>query len=68
MSKLREEASKFIQVVKTFNGEKVVLQSPKPEVVKHLRSLYVYAHLNGCPLKKVLIDNEAIVNLCQQKL
>ena len=41
----------------------MVLHSPKKELVKYLRPLYIYAHINGQPISKVLVENRAMVNI-----
>ena len=33
------------------------------EMIRHIKPLYVRAHLNGRPVSKVLIDNESAVNV-----
>ena len=33
------------------------------EMTRHIKPLYVRAHLNGRPVSKVLIDNESAVNV-----
>ena len=38
--------------------QKVILEEPTVEMMRHIKPLYVRAHLNGRPISKVLIDNE----------
>ena len=33
------------------------------EMTRHIKSLYVRAHLNGRPVSKVLMDNGSVVNV-----
>ena len=33
------------------------------EMMRHIKPLYIRAHLNGKPLSKVLIDNGSVVNV-----
>ena len=35
---------------------KVILEKPFVEMTKHIKPLYIKAHLNGKPVSKVLID------------
>lgn len=51
----------------TDGGEMVVLRQPDNSTIKHLKSLYVKAQLNGRLVDKVLIDNGAIVNILPSK-
>ena len=37
--------------------KKVILEKPFVEMTRHIKPLYVKAHLNGRPVSKVLIDN-----------
>ena len=43
--------------------QKVILEKPFVEMTRHIKPLYVRAHLNGKLVSKVLIDNESTVNL-----
>ena len=52
-----------IEVIKSVDGEKVVLQKPEDKLIRHLRPLYVKAFLDGVLVEKVLVDNGAIVNI-----
>lgn len=45
----------------------VILKQPDNALIKHLKPLYVKAHLNEHPIEKVLIDNRAIVNILPSK-
>ena len=42
---------------------KVILEKPSVEMTRHIKPLYVRAHLNGRPVSKVLIDNGSTVNV-----
>ena len=42
---------------------KVMLEKPSVEMTRHIKPLYVRAHLNGKPVSKVLIDNGSVVNV-----
>lgn len=56
-----------IEVIKSVDGEKVVLRKPEDKLIKHLRPLYVKAFLDGVSVEKVLVDNGAIVNILPSK-
>ena len=43
--------------------QKVILEKPSVEMTRHMKPLYVKAHLNGKPVSKVLIDNGSMVNV-----
>ena len=43
--------------------QKVILEKPYVEMTRHIKPLYVRAHLNGRPVSKVLIDNGSMVNV-----
>ena len=43
--------------------QKVILEKPSMEMMRHIKPLYVRAHLNGRPVSKVLIDNGSPVNV-----
>ena len=43
--------------------EKVILEKPSVEMMRHIKPLYVRVHLNGRPVSKVWIDNESTVNV-----
>ena len=41
----------------------MILEKPYVEMTRHIKPLYVRAHLNGKPVSKVLIDNGSVVNV-----
>ena len=43
--------------------QKVILKKPSMEMMRHIKPLYVRAHLNDRPVSKVLIDNGSVVNV-----
>ena len=43
--------------------QKVILEKPFVEMMRHIKPLYVRAHLNSRPVFKVLIDNGSAVNV-----
>ena len=51
-----------IESSKGSRPKKVILEKPTVEMTRHIRSLYVKAHLNGKLVSKVFIDNGLAVN------
>ena len=47
---------------------KVILKKPSMEMTRHIKPLYVRAHLNGRPVSKVLIDNGLVVNVMSLRM
>ena len=43
--------------------QKAILEKPSVEMMRHIKPLYVRAHLNGKQISKVLIDNGLAVNV-----
>ncbi|KZV53197.1 hypothetical protein F511_27563 [Dorcoceras hygrometricum] len=43
--------------------KQVIIEKPTPEMTKHIRPLYIKAHLNGKPVSRVLIDNGSAINV-----
>ncbi|XP_073059610.1 uncharacterized protein [Primulina eburnea] len=43
--------------------QQVILEKPTPAMTKHIRPLYIKAHVNGKPVSRVLIDNGSAVNV-----
>ncbi|XP_073017956.1 uncharacterized protein [Primulina eburnea] len=43
--------------------QQVILEKPTPVMTKHIRPLYIKAHVNGKPVSRVLIDNGSVVNV-----
>ena len=43
--------------------KKVILEKPSMKMMRHIKPLYVRAHLNGRSISKVLIDNGSAVNV-----
>ena len=38
------------------------------EMTRHIKPLYVRAHVNGKPVSKVLIDNESVINIMSLRM
>ena len=53
----------IIESSKECSPQKVILDKPFVKMTRHIKSLYVRAHLNGRPVSKVLIDNGSAVNV-----
>ena len=41
----------------------VILENPSMDMTRHIKHLYIRAHLNGKPVSKVLIDNGLAINV-----
>ena len=41
----------------------MILEKPTVDMTRHIRPLYVRAHINGKPVSKVLMDNGSVVNV-----
>ena len=52
-----------IESSKECRPQKVILEKPFVEMTRHIKPLYVRAHLNGGLVSKVLIENGSIVNV-----
>ena len=52
-----------IESSKERRPHKVILEKPSMEMTRHIKPVYVRAHLNGRPVSKVLIDNGSTVNV-----
>ena len=44
------------------------MEKPSVEATKHIRPLYIRAHLNSKPFSRVLIDNRSAVNIMPSRL
>ena len=44
-------------------ASRVTFEKPPEEMTKHLRPLYIRAHIDGKPVSRVLVDNGAAVNI-----
>ncbi|OMO77081.1 hypothetical protein CCACVL1_15211 [Corchorus capsularis] len=47
---------------------KVSFVKPPTELTQHLRPLYIFAVMNGLPVKKILVDNGAAVNVIPHRM
>lgn len=56
-------ASVSIQRAKPHKPKNVVMEKPAIEIIKHIRLLYIKAHVNGQSISRVLIDNGSAVNI-----
>ena len=43
--------------------QKVIHEKPSMEMTRHIKPMYIRAHLNGRPVFKVLINNGSTVNV-----
>ena len=53
----KAKITRSVEVVKSINGDQVVLLKLGEELIKHPRPLYVQVHLDGVPVDRVLVDN-----------
>ncbi|GKU89586.1 hypothetical protein SLEP1_g3710 [Rubroshorea leprosula] len=44
-------------------ADKIVFEKPEEKIAKHIRPLYINAHMDGTPISRVLVDNGAAVNV-----
>ncbi|GLT89506.1 hypothetical protein SLE2022_074840 [Rubroshorea leprosula] len=44
-------------------ADKIVFEKPEKKMAKHIRPLYINAHMDGTPISHVLVDNGAAVNV-----
>ena len=52
-----------IQAPKGGGPKRVILEKPSVEMTRHIRPLYIKAHLNGKPISRVLIDDGSVMNV-----
>ncbi|GKV46004.1 hypothetical protein SLEP1_g53027 [Rubroshorea leprosula] len=45
------------------SADKIIFEKPKKRMARHIRPLYIHAHLDGMPINRVLVDNGAAVNV-----
>ncbi|GKV11050.1 hypothetical protein SLEP1_g22336 [Rubroshorea leprosula] len=45
------------------SADKIIFEKPKERMARHIRPLYIHAHLDGMPISQVLVDNGAAVNV-----
>ncbi|GKV32763.1 hypothetical protein SLEP1_g41344 [Rubroshorea leprosula] len=45
------------------SADKIIFEKPEERMARHIRPLYIHAHLDGMPINRVLVDNGAIVNV-----
>ncbi|GKV43753.1 hypothetical protein SLEP1_g51005 [Rubroshorea leprosula] len=44
-------------------ADKIVFKKPEEKMARHIRPLYINAHMDGTPISRVLVDNGAVVNV-----
>ena len=57
-----------IQAPKGGGPKRVILEKPSVEMTRHIRPLYIKAHLNGKPISRVLIDDGSVVNVIPSRM
>ncbi|GKV50531.1 hypothetical protein SLEP1_g57234 [Rubroshorea leprosula] len=45
------------------SADKIIFEKPEERMARHIRPLYIHAHLNGMQINRVLVDNGAAVNV-----
>ncbi|GKV33403.1 hypothetical protein SLEP1_g41922 [Rubroshorea leprosula] len=45
------------------SADKIIFEKPEERMAKHIRPLYIQAHLDGMPINRVLVDSGAAVNV-----
>ena len=58
----------IIESSKECRPQKVILDKPSVEITRHIKPLYVRAHLNSRPVSKVLIDNGSTVHVMSLRM
>ena len=48
--------------------KRIIIEKPFVEATRHIRPLYIRAHLNGKPFSRILIDNGSAVNIMPSRL
>ncbi|GKU90944.1 hypothetical protein SLEP1_g4883 [Rubroshorea leprosula] len=43
--------------------DKIIFEKPEVKMARHIRLLYIHAHLDGMPIIRVMVDNGAAVNV-----
>ncbi|GKU93239.1 hypothetical protein SLEP1_g6847 [Rubroshorea leprosula] len=44
-------------------ADKIIFEKPEERMARHIRPLYIHAHLDGMPINRVLVDNGAAINV-----
>ena len=57
-----------IESSEEYKPQKVILEKPSVEMMRHIKPLYLRAHPNGRPVSKVLIDNGSAVNVMSSRM
>ena len=57
-----------IKSSKESRPQKVILEKLFMEMMRHIKPLYVRAHLNGKSISKVLIDNRSVINVMSLRM
>ncbi|GKV34835.1 hypothetical protein SLEP1_g43177 [Rubroshorea leprosula] len=45
------------------SADKIIFEKPEERMARHIRPLYIHAHLDGMPINRVLVDNGATANV-----
>ena len=57
-----------IQAIRLDQPKRVILEKPSLEMTKHIKPLYIKAHLNSKPCSRILVDNGSAINVIPLRL
>ena len=57
-----------IQAIRPDQPKRVILEKPSLEMTKHIKPLYIKAHLNSKPFSRNLVDNRSAINVIPHRL
>ena len=58
----------MIQATKPDQPKRVIQEKPSLEITKHIKPLYIKAHLNNKPFSRILVDNGSAINVTPLRL
>ena len=58
----------MIRAVRPDQPKRVILEKPSLEMNKHIKPLYIKAHLNNKPFSRILVDNGSAINVIPLRL
>ena len=70
-SPAQEKHSQSVITIDSTEGsmaQKVILEKPTVEMIRHIRPINVREHFNGKPRSKVLVDNGSVVNVMSLRM
>ena len=57
-----------IQATRLDQPKRFILEKPSLKMTKHIKSLYIKAHLNSKPFSSILVDNGSAINVIPLRL